>query len=357
MARHYDQPPGGIHVTSTAEAKPRLASVSLDLDNRWSYMKTHGDADWEKFPSYLEVCVPRFLEFFKTRGWKITVFVVGQDAARPESRDVLRSIAEAGHEIGNHSFHHEPWLHLYDDKKLDRELRTAHDTIAETTGYVPTGFRGPGYSFSTSVLRWLTANGYDYDASTFPTFIGPLARLYYFMASRLSKEQKQERKLLFGSVAEGLRPVGPYYWRDGGQRLLEIPVTTMPFVKAPIHLSYLLYLQQYSQAAALAYFRLALTLCSLGGVEPSILLHPLDFLGRDDNVGLDFFPAMRVDAQRKVDLVAASLEMLAAGRQIVPMKEHAAVCHSRRLREIAVPSSPSQSNRTDHSMMESTSHG
>ena len=36
-----------------------LASLSLDLDNKWSYMKTHGDAGWEALPSYLDACVPR----------------------------------------------------------------------------------------------------------------------------------------------------------------------------------------------------------------------------------------------------------------------------------------------------------
>ena len=30
-----------------------LASLSLDLDNQWSYMKTHGDPGWESLPSYL----------------------------------------------------------------------------------------------------------------------------------------------------------------------------------------------------------------------------------------------------------------------------------------------------------------
>ena len=24
-----------------------IASLSLDLDNKWSYMKTHGDAGWD----------------------------------------------------------------------------------------------------------------------------------------------------------------------------------------------------------------------------------------------------------------------------------------------------------------------
>ena len=37
-----------------------IASLSLDLDNKWSYMKTHGDQGWEAFPSYLDAVVPRF---------------------------------------------------------------------------------------------------------------------------------------------------------------------------------------------------------------------------------------------------------------------------------------------------------
>ena len=37
----------------------RYASLSLDLDNQWSYMKTHGDAGWQSFPSYLDTAVPR----------------------------------------------------------------------------------------------------------------------------------------------------------------------------------------------------------------------------------------------------------------------------------------------------------
>ena len=39
------------------------ASLSLDLDNQLSYMKTHGDSGWEDFPSYLDIAVPRILEF------------------------------------------------------------------------------------------------------------------------------------------------------------------------------------------------------------------------------------------------------------------------------------------------------
>ena len=125
-----------------------LASLSLDLDNKWSYMKTHGDAGWERFPSYLDVVVPRILRMCDELGLKITVFVVGQDAALEKNHDALASIAAAGHEIGNHSFHHEPWLHLYDRPRLVAEIDAAEEHIERATGERPVGFRGPGLTFS-----------------------------------------------------------------------------------------------------------------------------------------------------------------------------------------------------------------
>src|SRR5690349_11637915 len=101
------------------------ASLSLDLDNEWSYMKTHGDAGWQEFPSYLGKLMPRVLEFLEHHKMTITFFVVGQDAAVEENREPLQSIAAAGHEIANHSFRHEPWLHLYTKEQLNRELAEA----------------------------------------------------------------------------------------------------------------------------------------------------------------------------------------------------------------------------------------
>jgi peptidoglycan/xylan/chitin deacetylase (PgdA/CDA1 family) len=85
------------------------ASLSLDLDNKWSYMKTHGDAAWQGFPSYLPLLVPRVLDILDTLGLQITFFIVGQDAALPENAEVLSEISRRGHEIANHSHHHEPW--------------------------------------------------------------------------------------------------------------------------------------------------------------------------------------------------------------------------------------------------------
>ena len=58
------------------------------------------------------------LQFLKERGLSITFFIVGQDAALEKNREAIASIAAAGHEIGNHSFNHEPWLHLYSKEEI-----------------------------------------------------------------------------------------------------------------------------------------------------------------------------------------------------------------------------------------------
>lgn len=300
-----------------------LASLSLDLDNKWSYMKTHGDAGWEKLPSYLDVVVPRVLDILKKRNLEITFFVVGQDAALDSNHAVLRSIAAGGHEIGNHSFHHEPWLHLYSRAQLEEELTRAEEAIENVTGVRPVGFRGPGFSLSGDVIDVLTRRGYLYDASTFPTFMGPLARAYYFMKSRLNEQQHEERKTLFGSLRDGLRPLNAYRWNCAAGTLLEIPVTTMPGSRLPIHVSYLIYLATFSPTAALAYFHTAMTLCRMTRTEPSLLLHPLDFLGGDDESDLSFFPAMNLRSPRKLAFVERVLDIYCDKFQVVSMRRHA----------------------------------
>ncbi len=303
-------------------SKP-ASSLSLDLDNKWSYMKTHGDAGWRDYPSYLDVAVPRILDFLRERNLTISFFIVGQDAALEKNRAPLRALADAGHEIGNHSFRHEPWLHLYSEKELDEELSLAEQHIERATGVRPVGFRGPGFSLSDGTLRTLAKRGYLYDATVFPNALNPLARWYFFATSNLSAAEKEQRKALFGTFADAFRPIKPFRWQVADSRLLEIPVTTMPWFRVPIHLSYVLYLSRFSRLAARAYFRFAIAMCRLGGVEPSILLHPLDFLGVEDRVGLEFFPGMDLPVERKLSLVDDCLKVLTRHYEPVTMRAHA----------------------------------
>ena len=308
-----------------------LASVSLDVDNLWSYMKTHGDPGWEARPTYLPTFSPMALEALDRLGIRITFFLVGVDAAREENVPALRAFVTAGHEVGNPSFEHEPWLHRYSRDELEREIGAAEDAIAAATGQRPIGFRGPGFSWSPELLRVLSRRGYLYDASTFPTYLGPLARAYYFWTAKLSKEEREKRSYLFGSLTEGLRPNKPYEWDLGeDRRLLEIPVTTMPAFKLPFHFSYLLYLARYSEVAMAAYLRTAVTLCRATGLEPSFLLHPLDLLGGDEARALAFFPGMDMPSRRKAVLFERALRILGEHFELVNMSTHARAILSRR---------------------------
>ena len=299
------------------------ATLSLDLDNQWSYMKTHADAGWEEFPSYFEVVVPRVLEFFKARGLRITVFVVGQDAALQKNHEWLRAIAQDGHEIANHSFHHEPWLHRHRESEILDEIARAEEAIEHATGHRPRGFRGPGFTRSETILRALARLNYAYDASTLSTFIGPLARAYYFRSARLDPDAMRERADLFGQFSDGFGRNGYHVIKTECGPIAEIPVTTMPCLRVPIHVSYLLYLSALSPALAKTYFRFALTLCRLCGTEPSILLHPLDFLGAEDCTALRFFPAMNLPAETKLEIVSDACDQLGSSFTIQPLLEYA----------------------------------
>ena len=301
-----------------------IASLSLDLDNQWSYMKTHGDAGWETFPSYLDVVVPRVLQFLKERGLKITFFIVGQDAALEKNREAISSIAAAGHEIGNHSFNHEPWLHLYSKEELIEEFDKTEKALADVTGKRPVGFRGPGYSLSPTVLEVLAERGYEYDCSTLPTYIGPLARAYYFFKSpEMSDEERNKRNKLFGKFSDGFQKLKPFTWNIDGKSLVEIPVTTMPVFKFPIHASYIIYISTFSKTLARVYWRTAIEMCRMTKTQMSLLLHPLDFLSGEDVPELKFFPAMNLPIEKKMEFVGEILEVFADKFEVVNIQKHA----------------------------------
>ena len=296
------------------------ASISLDLDDQWTYMKVHGDEGWETFPSYLDVFLPIVLDKLEELEIKITFFVVGQDATIEKNHLLLRSIVDRGHEVGNHSFHHESWLKTYSKKKIEDEIIKAEDAILIVTGKRTNMFRGPGFSWSFDLLKVLQKRNYIFDASILPTYISPLMRQYYFWNSKLSKEQKESRKELFGSYKEGFYPLKPYVWNFGNrQTLLEIPVTTIPFFKIPFHQSYLLYISNISLRLMKMYLWFSIFMCKITRTSPSYLLHPLDFMGKDHVPSLAFFPGMNIKSERKLKIFGIAIQILKENFELLPM--------------------------------------
>ncbi len=299
------------------------ANLSLDLDDRWAYLKARGDAEWASRPSYFGAFIPAYLDVCQKAGVTSTIFIVGRDAAMPEHHALLQSLTEAGHEVGNHSYNHEPWMQGNTREQIASEIAATEQAIFYATGERPIGWRGPGFCSSPDILSVLQERGYLYDGSSFPTFLGPLMRLYYQLTAKPDAEQKKQLKALYGSWSAGFRPLHPYQWATDRGPLLEIPVTTFPMLRSPIHGTYLACLAQYSPLLAKTYFLSALTACRLRGVEPSFLLHPLDFMGSDEAPGLEFFPAMKMPSVKKRELMTWALSQLAKRFDVQPMGAYA----------------------------------
>ena len=300
-----------------------VATLSFDLDDKWTYLKTHGDPSWENFPSYHDIVIPRVLTILEKKNLKITFFLVGQDAAIDKNTEILKRISDSKHEIGNHSFNHDPWLHLYTEKQIETDFLKAEENIEKVTGLKPIGFRGPGFSLSQATLNILEKRGYLYDATILPSYIAPLARAYFLMKSKLKKEEKDKRKSLFGNFRSGLYPNKPFYWKSDSGQLLEIPVTTLPLLKIPIHASYILYLCKLNSRLGIFYFKFALKLCRIAKIQPSLLLHPLDFLGCEDEKDLNFFPAMQIPREKKIEMLQEILSLYSSQYKIMPLGEFA----------------------------------
>ena len=158
----------------------------------------------------------------------ITVFVVGQDAALEKNAGPLGLLAAEGHEIGNHSFRHEPWLHLYDAEAIAAELQATEEHLQRATGQRPVGFRGPGFSLSADGAR---DPRHAADTSTM-LHVSHVSRApgpgVLLPLGEAGGRGEEKRKLLFGRFSEGFRPMKPYRWAVDGAELIEIPVTTMP---------------------------------------------------------------------------------------------------------------------------------
>jgi hypothetical protein len=315
-----------------------LASLSIDLDDLWSYQMIHGETTWSRGDSYLARLVPHLLDLLGLTGVRLTCFVVGRDAARPRHREVLGALAAAGCELGNHSHSHRPWLHRMTRSEIVDEVAGAEEAIGDATGVRTTGFRGPGYSVTPPVLEVLAERGYRYDASVLPTVIGPITRAVYFRRANLDAAQRAERAALYGRARDGLAPLRPFRWdlpgAPGG--LVEVPVTTFPGLRLPIHVSYLLALSAAAPRVARSYFAAALAACRARRVEPSVLLHPLDLLGGDDLTdderrSVAFFPGAAMSGSRKRRVVTAVVRALQASFEVVPVGEHAAEADRRLL--------------------------
>ena len=285
------------------------ASLSIDLDNQWAYLRAAGRSDWQRSASYLPEAVDRIVDHLGDLGLPLTVFTVGRDCDNDRDADAIASLSRLPEvEFANHSQDHLPWLHTLPAAELQNQIQRSHASIERCTGQTPIGFRGPGFSCPPAVLRCLDGLGYAYDASTFPTSMAPIARAVFLARTQLQGEELERAKKLYGGFAAMRRPNRPHRIDVESSKLWELPVTVMPFSRTPVHFSYLLFLASFSKWAAKAYFTKAMTLCRWTSTPPSLLLHPPDFMGCDDEHDLAHMPGMKMPRSEKLEFLQWALQ-------------------------------------------------
>lgn len=112
--------------------------------------------------------IAQILDWLDRRGVKATFFTLGAVAeALPQ---VIRRVAEAGHEVGSHSQQH---IRLYnlDATGARQAIERSKRTLEDVTSQPVYGFRAPDFSITRETLGLLDtvqAAGYTYDSSIFP---------------------------------------------------------------------------------------------------------------------------------------------------------------------------------------------
>jgi len=322
------------------ETEKPPAALSFDADDLWTYLRSHGRAEWISRPTFWPAVIPRLLDLTASLSVRLTVFVVGQDAARPVHRALVERMINAGHEIGNHSDAHDPSILRSKREMIVKDLEAAERSIASVTGKNPCGFRGPSYVWTPELCEILADRGYLYDSSIWPTWIGPLLKFYLRSRGLFRRTVEAD----FGRWTDALQSLGPHPLAlSGGKQILEIPVTTHPVLRLPLHMTYLLSLGAISAEGMLRYLENALALCRGRKIGFSFLLHAPDFLDSTNLPGLEFLPHRGLSLHRKLDLINRVLEAVATCFRLMPLEAYA-----REVASPAVSASPSsvRLNRT-----------
>lgn len=102
---------------------------------------------------------PKILDILKAHGVKACFFLVGRHAeARP---DIVRRMAEEGHDIGNHTYSHR-MLAFLTEKEMQTEILRCEETVENITGKKPCFFRPPRAVFTNKVRQYAKSRGYQF---------------------------------------------------------------------------------------------------------------------------------------------------------------------------------------------------
>lgn len=132
--------------------------------------------DWDQHPSRVVQNTRKVLSLLSQHRVRATFFILGWVAER--SPELVREIAEGGHEIASHGYWHE-LIYRQTADEFARDLEQSLDAIAHALrgsshanrASEINGYRAPGFSITQQSL-WaldvLSDHGFRYDSSIFP---------------------------------------------------------------------------------------------------------------------------------------------------------------------------------------------
>ncbi len=142
--------------------------LTFDIEDWYNCDFISEDFDWDKYEVRIYESVERILNELDKRGLKGTFFCLGWLAEKhPE---VIKSIHNAGHQIGCHSYQHELSFR-FNRESFKEDTLKAKILIENVIGEKINIFRAPGFSITknnTWALEVLSELGFEYDCSMFP---------------------------------------------------------------------------------------------------------------------------------------------------------------------------------------------
>ncbi len=205
----------------------KLASISVDLDEVPRYAAIHG-VEAPAGPgarAVYEKCVPRLAAWFDDDSIRATFFAIGEDLVKEENRSTVAGLHAAGHEIGNHSYHHFYDLTRRAAGDIGDEIQRGATIIEQSCGTRPVGFRAPGYTVSDVLFSALEASGVEYDSSVFPCPSYYAVKAVSLGAIKLRGRQSSsilDRPGVLRAPREPYR-IGRPFWKKG-DGMMELPI-------------------------------------------------------------------------------------------------------------------------------------
>jgi peptidoglycan/xylan/chitin deacetylase (PgdA/CDA1 family) len=181
--------------------KLKEAAITIDVETDWGGRLSVAPGNCHG----IEDGILYLLHLLDELKIKATFFISGEVVL--EYTDIIRNIVEHGHEIASHGFKHNVDYSTMSKMEINEQISKSKKILKDDIGVTPIGFRAPQCRTNDHLFDMLSDLGFKYDSSM----------VRGFLPTRYNNR--------------GI-PSEPFIKNN----LLEIPISTMPYLKVPMGL-------------------------------------------------------------------------------------------------------------------------